>query len=139
MGIGTPRYLPLGITTENRWGAARRRRLVAICALCALAVAGFVIAEKAHDLMVMKSADAPAVGVSSGSKAPIEPRSVQPPTEAPNLAAKATEPTTVPVSAPSSPGAAAPIEPASMPAPAAAEPEPPSLPTVLRGAGIKPR
>ena len=44
-------------------GAARRRRLVAICLLCALAVAGFVIAEKAHDLMVTKSADAPAAGV----------------------------------------------------------------------------
>ncbi len=63
MGIGTARYLPLGITTEDRWGAARRRRLVAICLLCALAVAGFVIAEKAHDLMVTKSADAPAAGV----------------------------------------------------------------------------
>jgi hypothetical protein len=113
MGIGTPRYLPFGITTDDRWGAARRRRLVAICGLCALAVAGFVVAVKAHDLIITQSADAPAAGVSPGPEAP-------------------TEPAAAPVPVPSAPSPAV-IEP---PAPAT---EPSSVPTVLRGAGIKPR
>jgi hypothetical protein len=135
MGIGTSRYLPLGITTDDRWGAARRRRLVAICALCALAAAGFVVAEKASDLMATRSADAQSAGISPGmAEAPVKPPAT---TEAPNFAATAILPETVPVAVPSPPSAAAAIEPASMPAPAA--PEPPSPPTVLRGAGIKPR
>ena len=134
MGIGTPRYLPLGITTDDRWGAARRRRLVAICALCALVMAGFVIAEKVHDLMITKSAESTAAGVSPGPEAPITPRSTQPPTEAPSLTTATAA--TVPVPVPSSPSPAAAIEAATVPA---AAPEPPSVPTVLRGAGIKPR
>ena len=138
MGIGTARYLPLGITTDDRWGAARRRRLVAICALCALAAAGFAIAEAAHDLMRTKPAeDVRADGVNRGTPeaAPKLPR-VPPEARAPSLAATATEPPTAPVAAPMSAGAAAAIELPTMPAPA---PEPPSLPTVLRGAGIRPR
>ena len=133
MEIGTPRYLPLGITTDDRWGAARRRRLVVICALCALAAACFVIAEKARDLMTTKSADA---GVSPGmAEAPVKLPHVPATTEAPNFAATATA-ATVTVPAPSSPSAAAAIEAPTVPA---AAPEPPSLPTVLRGAGIKRR
>jgi hypothetical protein len=134
MAIGTPRYLPLGITTDDRWGAARRRRLVVICALCALTLAGLVTAETAYDLMTTNSADTRADGVSPGTAEAL----VKPPatTETPNFAATATLPETVPVAAPSPSSAAAAIE---APAVPAATPEPPSLPTVLRGAGIKPR
>jgi hypothetical protein len=81
--------------------------------------------------MVTKSADAPAAGVSPGPEALIELRSTQPPTEAPSLTTAAA----VPVPEPSSPSPAA-IE---FPADPAAAPVPDSLPTVLRGAGIKPR
>lgn len=131
MGIGTARYLPLGITTDDRWGAARRRRLAAICALFALAATGFVIAETAHDRMTTKPTDARADGVSPGTaKAPVRPAAT---TEAANFVATATLPETVPVTAPN---AAEAIEAPTVPG---APPEAPSLPTVLRGAGSKPR
>lgn len=134
MGIGTSRYLPLGITTDDRWGAARRRRLLAIWALSALAVAVVVIAESAHDLMTANSADARTAIVNRGTpEVPVKPRSTQPPTEEPSFAATATEPAILPVPAPGSPSAVA-IEP---PTVSAALPDPPSVPTVLPGAGKK--
>jgi hypothetical protein len=123
MGIGTARSLPLGITTDARWGAARRRRLPAICALCALAAAGVLIAETVRHLMSTNSDDARATVVDRGT---------QPPTEA--LTLTTATGAIVPIS--SAPIPAAAIDPASVPA---VVPEPPRVPTVLRGAGVKPR
>jgi len=117
MAIRTARSLPLGITTDARWGAARRRRLPAMCAVCAVTAAGFLII---HHLVSTNSTDARA---SVGMLAP---------TEGPSLttATAAIEPI------PTAPTPAAAVEPATVPA---AVPEPPSVPTVLRGAGVKPR
>jgi hypothetical protein len=36
VGIGTIRYLPLGITTDDRWGATRRQRLGALGSVLAV-------------------------------------------------------------------------------------------------------
>lgn len=135
MSIGTARYLPLGITTDDRWGAAGRRRLVAICAICALAVAGFVIAETAHGLMTPNSADIRTDGVSPGTaEAPVKLPGVPPATE--NFESTATLPAAEPIPEPSSPSPAVAIEPPTVPA---AVLEAPSAPTVLRGAGVKRR
>ena len=132
MATETPPYLPLSITTETRWGAARWRRVAVICALSALGAAGFAIAEKAADVVNARSAAAPPVGVSPGIvQAPLTAPSQQPATEA----APATA--TVAITTPLSPSSAVlSAKPDSTPA---AAPEPPSSPTVLRGAGIKPR
>src|SRR3954453_13739185 len=83
MAIGTTRYFPLGISTEDRWGVARRRRLLAICAVCALLAAGFAIVGRAR-LITMKPVDAglrPAT-----SEAPVEPPGVWYKTEKPDQA-----------------------------------------------------
>ena len=116
MAIGTTQSLPLGITVYDCRGRVRRRRLVAICTLCGLAAAGFAMADKARVLMVTKSA------------------TVEPAAESPGTWEAPIQPATVPETAPSPPSAAALIEPAGAP-----EPEPSNLPTIIRGAGIKPR
>ena len=123
MAIETPPYAPLGITTGTRWGAARWRRVAIVCALCALVPAGVLVTERAYRLWTAKPAARPSFGEAVGpAGVPIE--ALPEP--------KATEP----VVAPMSPNRSAVTEAATVPA---AAPEPPSPPTVLRGAGIKPR
>jgi hypothetical protein len=131
MAIGTTRYLPLGISTNDRWGIARWRRLAALCALVAVAAAGFVIAEKAFELTTMKPPTKEADSVDHGAPAtPTEAPAVPPATEASGLT-EASIPPTVPV-----PGLVDGATELHVPAAAPEHPEPP---TVLRGAGIKPR
>ena len=129
MAIETPPYAPLGITAGTRWGAARWRRLAVICALCALLAAGVLIAERAHRLWTTYSGAGPTpVETSVSAGAPM-------PTEIPNREPRTSEPALVPTAAPLSPTRPAVVE-ATMPVSLAA---PSSPPTVLRGAGIKPR
>ena len=140
MSAGTTRQLPLGITTDDRWGASRRRRiLMTICSMCAVAAVSFLIAEKAHDVIVSRSATAPVAATS-----PVAGRAWRGAgavTEAPRAPA---EPAEVVIPGPISPSAAAastkpPSEPEPPTVPAVAPPEPPGPPTVLRGASIRPR
>ena len=130
MAIETPPYAPLGITTDTRWGVARWRRVAAICAVCALVAAGVLIAERAHRLWTAHSGAG-----STPAEAPVSAARVPVPTEAPNRVPKVGEPAVVPTATPLTPARPAVVE-ATMPA---SVPEPSSPPTVLRGAGIKPR
>src|SRR4051812_23531758 len=135
MAIGTVRHFPLGISTEDRWGAARRRRLLAICAICALVAAGFAIVGRAR-LITMKPVDAgrrPAT-----SEAPVEPPGVWYKTEKPDQTQVVTEAAIAPLAAPVSPDTAAQIE-SPRSSTRALAPEPPRPPTILRGAGTNPR
>jgi hypothetical protein len=134
MAIGTTRYFPLGISTEDRWGAARRRRLMAICAVCALVAAGFAIVGKAR-LITMKPVDA---GLRPGtSESPVEPPGAWYKTEGPDQAQVVTEVAIAPLAATVSPSTAAQMDSPTGSTPALA-PQPPSPPTILRGAGTKP-
>jgi hypothetical protein len=128
MAIETPPYAPLGITTEIRWGAARWRRLAVFCAVCALVPAGVLIAETAHRLW--------SSGAAAVVEAPVGTARVATPTGAPDRAPKTSEPAAAPAAAPMPSARPAGIEPAMVPA---SIPEPSSPPTILRGAGIKPR
>jgi len=52
MSIGRTRRLPLGITTDSRRGAIRRRlrTLATIAAICVVTAAGFLVAKKIYEL-----------------------------------------------------------------------------------------
>jgi hypothetical protein len=135
MAIGTTRYFPLGISTEDRWGAARRRRLLAICAVCALVAAGFAIVGKAR-LITMKPVDAGLRPATSESA--VEPPGVWYKTERPDQTQVLTEAVIAPLAAPVSPSTAAQMDSTTGNTPALA-PQPPSPPTILRGTVTKPR
>src|SRR5947209_17319756 len=107
MAIGTTRYFPLGISTEDRWGVARRRRVLAICAACALVAAGFVIVGNAR-LITMKPVDAGLRPVTSES--PVEPPGMCYKAEEPDQTKVGTEAAIAPLAAPVSPDTAAQIE-----------------------------
>lgn len=146
MSVGTTRQLALGITTDDRRGAIRRRwgALATITVMGLVAGAGFLMAEKAYELISAKPAYGPSVESNPGlGRTLATPPAALAVIDAPR---PATEPPGMTASAPMSQVAA---EPASEPVarsgppvpvvvPAAAAPEPPSPPTVLRGAGIKP-
>lgn len=121
MTIGTTEYLPLGITAYRRRGYTRRRWQI-IGAMCVIATA-VLIAVKAQELITFKPADALVAGT------PPIPAGFPAATES-SKAATAVEAVIAPIPPPSS-GV---VEPAG-----GSTPEPPTPPTVLRGAGMKAR
>ena len=148
MSIGRTRRLPLGITTDSRLGAVRRRLRIlgVIAAICVVAAAGLLVAKETHELAAAKPAYAPTAERSPAiGPRPAEDLASPAATEAPRLSA---EPPGVAAPATISPNATEPsLKSASERAwtpegptqPAVVAPDPPSPPTVLRGAGIKPR
>jgi hypothetical protein len=130
MAIGTAQYLPLGITVYECRAPVRRRRVAAICALVAFVAVGFAMAQKTRGLVAMESADSHAA---SWPEDPVKSQTVRPVAEAAIPAPPVTQPTAPPGSEPVSASEAA-VELDSVPGP-----ETPGLPTVLRGAGTKPR
>jgi hypothetical protein len=122
MTIGTTEYLPLGITAYRRRDNTRRR-WQAIGALCVIATA-LLIATKAHELIALTPGD---TELASPPPAPAGSPAV---TDIPRQEVTGPEVVGTPIPPPSS----AAVEPAGVSAP-----EAPSPPTVLRGAGIKPR
>jgi hypothetical protein len=130
MAIGTTQYLPLGITVYDCRAPIRRRRVAAICALFVFVAVGFAMAPKTRGFIAMESAESQAARQPGDSvKAAI----VQPVAEAfipaPPIAEPAAPPSSENVSASE---AQAELH-------SVAAPEPVSLPTVIRGAGTKPR
>jgi hypothetical protein len=105
MSVGTTRHLPLGITTDDRRGVIRRRwrTLATIVAMCLIATAGFLVAEKGYELLAAKQAYVPAAESS--------PPAVRTPAEAPGAPAvtepapAAAEPPAMSIPAPMSPNA----------------------------------
>src|SRR5690348_575220 len=122
MSIGT-RRVPLGITTDSRRGAMRRRlrTLAAIAAICVVAAAGFLFAQRTYESIAAKPPHAPTAerspaigptpveGLASVSVTEVQHRATQPPAVGANV-----QP---PASAEQSPAAAADTAP---PAPAPA-------------------
>ena len=114
MTIGTTEYLPLGITVYQRRSTRRQRQVTA--AACAV-VAASLIAAQAHYLIPLQSVEA---GLSTAA-------------DAPHKTAIVAEAVVVPSPPP-------PTSPTPAIEPALASPfEFPDPPTILRGAGIRPR
>lgn len=125
MSIGTTQYLPLGITVYHRRGPTRRRRVLVVCAACTVGMAGYLIVDR----ITAKLANERVADFRRAAEAPAKSPSISPAADAPIFTAPIQ-----PATAPNPSSAAAAVEPASVP-----DPEPPSLPTIIRGAGIRPR
>jgi hypothetical protein len=136
MAIGTTRNLPFGITAYERRGAGHRRRLAVICALSALAVATFVVTERAQNPMTASPAPTEAASAEPSTTAASVNSPVVPSAAAAAGVAEAPIPPPTPAATSNSVNSTEAID---APSALAATPEPPNSPTVLRGVGIKPR